>query len=83
MEQSGRIDVGRWTLEESWEKRRKIEEGRGPKRIERIRKSLRPQKVEEGRKVPEDGGRGLKAVEEMRGRRMTAFHTILTSREVT
>jgi hypothetical protein len=86
MEQSGRIDVGRWiarAFEDSREKRRKAEEGRGTKRIQQIRKSLRSREAEEGRKVLEERGKGLKTFEEMRRRWMTEFHPILKSRNVT
>jgi hypothetical protein len=58
VEQSGQIGVGRRIdrrLEDSREKRPKVEQGRGTKRIERIRKSSRSWKVEEGRKVLEEG----------------------------
>jgi hypothetical protein len=86
MEQRGRIGAGRWiarTLEDRWEKRQKVDEGRGTKQIEGIRKSPKVAERQRSLKDLEEGGRNLKTVEEIPSRWMNRFDRTIRSRKVT
>jgi hypothetical protein len=69
-------------LEDSREKRRKIDEGRGTKRIEQIRKSLKVAEGQRSLKNLEEGGKGLKMVKEIPRRWMNEFDPTIRCRKL-
>jgi hypothetical protein len=76
-----RIGLGRRiarTLEDSRERREKVQDGRGTKRNEQIRKSSKLAEGQGKLKNLEGGGRGFKTVKEMRRRQMNECDPTIT-----
>jgi hypothetical protein len=85
MQQSGRTGIGRRiarTLEDSREKRKKIEDRRGTRQNEQIRKSLKLADSQGKLKNLEGGEGALKTVKEMRRRQMNEWNSTITSWKV-